>query len=346
MLTQQLFFDDDDKVYLCTSRLLDVHSSDPHNGAVVMGCEVDLQTGQCLTRPVVLRQSLEANLCTEAPHILKRGDFYYLLVAEGGTEINHQARIYRSRSPLGPYDDAPEGVNPIMFNGTHPVVQNSGHADFVEDLNGNHWAFFLAVRVQANGHRPLGRETFMAPVEWTASGWPVINKGRPITLDVLDASKLPEVTPYRGWRDTFAGSKSFNTGHHIHHDALADDTLLETLGINWYHLRVPVKPHHSLQPGRLTLHGNAFTIADTDCPAMLLVKQTELSGTWSTQLDFEPTTVDQEAGVTVYWSCYAYAALVVRKSHEPDGHRQVVLRWIDEHSEDVKVSSAVVCDAH
>lgn len=47
----------------------------------------------------------------------------------------------------------------------------------------------------------LGRESFMAPVEWV-DGWPVVNKRKPIEL-VGEAEGLtlaPEVT---GWRDDF-----------------------------------------------------------------------------------------------------------------------------------------------
>lgn len=186
---------------------MDVHSLSPDNGAVITGCEIDLETGRSLTTPKVLWQSLHSSLCTEGPHIFKRDGYYYLLVAEGGTHVDHQTRIYRSKSPLGPYDDAPPGINPVIFNGPHPVVQNCGHADIVEDVNGNSWVFFLAVRMQPNGNGPMGRETFMAPLEWNEQGWPVVNKGRPITLDVVDATKLSSLNTYTGWRDSFSGSE-------------------------------------------------------------------------------------------------------------------------------------------
>ena len=34
----------------------------------------------------------------EGPHIFKRGGTYYLLTAEGGTELQHQEWIFRSKS--------------------------------------------------------------------------------------------------------------------------------------------------------------------------------------------------------------------------------------------------------
>jgi xylan 1,4-beta-xylosidase len=45
---------------------------------------------------------------TEAPHLYKRGDWYYLLTAEGGTSYSHAATMARSRSIDGPYELHPD----------------------------------------------------------------------------------------------------------------------------------------------------------------------------------------------------------------------------------------------
>jgi beta-xylosidase len=189
-------------VYLCVSRLLPLRGPPEEAGSVIFGNEIDINTGNSLSQPVMLRQSRHSCRCTEGPHLFKKDGWYYLLVAEGGTATDHQARIARSRDPLGPFVDPPEGVNPILFNGHDKVVQNTGHADLVQDVSGRWWAYFLAVRIQANGFAPLGRETFLASVEWNDDGWPILNGGKPIGLGV-DGSSLPPQQPFTGWRDDF-----------------------------------------------------------------------------------------------------------------------------------------------
>jgi hypothetical protein len=68
---------------------------------------------------------------------------------------------------------------------------------------------------------------------------------------------------------------------------------------------------------------------------MLLRKQVAFKGIWSTVLDFSPAESDSEAGTTVYWSKYAFACIGIRRSEEG---REVVLRWTDYQSDDIKVS--------
>jgi beta-xylosidase len=68
---------------------------------------------------------------------------------------------------------------------TDKFVQNTGHADFVQDPHRNWWSFFLAVRLPANGCGPLGRKTFFTSVEWNEDGWPIFNGGKPIGLEVV-----------------------------------------------------------------------------------------------------------------------------------------------------------------
>ena len=63
-----------------------------------------------------------------------------------------------------------------------------GHADLMEDHNGNWWLVFLAVRPITDEHRRvllhnLGRETFLAPVTWE-NGWPVVNGGHEVMMEM------------------------------------------------------------------------------------------------------------------------------------------------------------------
>jgi beta-xylosidase len=90
-----------------------------------------------------------------------RGGWYYLLIAEGGTDDLHRSTIARSKSPEGPWDPDPQ--NPILFNGQYGfdnlTVQSTGHATFVETESGEWYASFLARR-KINGTSPLGERCY------------------------------------------------------------------------------------------------------------------------------------------------------------------------------------------
>ena len=146
----------------------------------------------------------------EGCHILKKDGWYYFFTAEGGTQDGHRECVYRSKSPIGPFEAPPEGVNPVVYNHDHPDIQNTGHMDTICDDDGRWIAVFLGVRpvfeaqmVHGAKGMPthLGRESFMAPLEWV-DGWPVVNKKKPIELigEAEGVTMPPEVTK---WRDDF-----------------------------------------------------------------------------------------------------------------------------------------------
>ncbi|MEV0143500.1 MULTISPECIES: family 43 glycosylhydrolase [unclassified Nonomuraea] len=130
----------------------------------------------------------------EAPHLYRRDGWWYLMIAEGGTERGHGVCVARSRSPEGPFQPAP--ANPVFSHRstTHPV-QNTGHADLVEAPGGGWAAVYLGVRPR--GTTPMfhvnGRETFLAGVDWV-DGWPRFDEDR-------FAYEIPD----RSFADTFAG---------------------------------------------------------------------------------------------------------------------------------------------
>ena len=102
-----------------------------------------MESGRCTSAPTLIRESPSG--IAEGSHILKRGKYYYLFTAEGGTESGHCEWVFRSAGgPFGPWELCPN--NPLWRNGTLDEVQNTGHADFVEDEKGNWWAVCLGVR--------------------------------------------------------------------------------------------------------------------------------------------------------------------------------------------------------
>ena len=114
----------------------------------------------------------------EAPHLHHHDGWWYLVIAEGGTERGHCVAAARSRSITGPFTGAPG--NPLLTRrGTTHSVQNTGHADLVRTPDGDWAAVYLGVRPR--GTTPKfhvnGREVFLAGVDW-AAGWPAFDTER------------------------------------------------------------------------------------------------------------------------------------------------------------------------
>lgn len=122
----------------------------------------------------------------EGPHLYKRNGWYYLCCAEGGTGPQHSEVVFRSRHVDGPY--VPWDRNPILaqrdLNPDAPgAVTCTGHADLVIGPDKRWWAVFLGVRPYQGRFSPMGRETFLLPVEWTDDAWPIIlPKGERVPL--------------------------------------------------------------------------------------------------------------------------------------------------------------------
>ncbi|RED24708.1 beta-xylosidase [Flavobacterium cutihirudinis] len=108
--------------------------------------------------------------CMEGPKVLKRGNYYYLTVAEGGTAgpaTSHMVISARSKSPLGPWENSP--YNPIIrTKDSSEKWWSKGHATIIDDVNGKWWMVFHGYE---NGYHNMGRQTLLEPIEWTNDGW-------------------------------------------------------------------------------------------------------------------------------------------------------------------------------
>ncbi|WP_328865037.1 glycoside hydrolase family 43 protein [Streptomyces sp. NBC_00341] len=160
----------------------------------VVQSEIDPATG-VMSGPLRELTTDWSGFCSndiEGPHLYKIDDWYYLFSAEGGTGRGHMQTCARSRSPWGPFTPAPH--NPVLTHRHrvgHPV-QSTGHAELVDAPDGSWWALFLGTRHDGfAAHHQLGRETFLAPVEWTDDGWPVIGRDGTVELDMELPRPLP-----------------------------------------------------------------------------------------------------------------------------------------------------------
>ena len=273
----------------------------------------------------------------EAPHIFKREGVYYLITAEGGTEDDHQEWVCRStEGPLGPWQVGPKEINPMVHNPSGLNVRATGHMDFVQAKDGQWWSVLLALRPTCSGANKhdaskgswstsqLGRETFLAPVDWH-DGWPIVNKKKPITVNGPPGYQLSKVPPLHQKQDfTFSKDKSeLCTGFNIRGQLLTLDLYLD----GWVHLRTPVtllEYDLETRPGSIGLIGGPYSWKDDECPTILLQKQTAFVGTWECDIDFQPDQKGLEAFSTAWWSRDAFASIGLRATG--DREKQVVFR--------------------
>jgi xylan 1,4-beta-xylosidase len=106
----------------------------------------------------------------EGPKVMKRGDYYYLVTAVGGTAgppTGHMVIVARAKSLAGPWEDDPR--NPVVRTTDNSEKWWSrGHATLVEGPAGDWWTVYHGYE---NGFYTLGRQTLLAPVTWTKDGW-------------------------------------------------------------------------------------------------------------------------------------------------------------------------------
>jgi len=224
----------------------------------------------------------------EAPHLYRRGRYYYLVTAEGGTSYGHAVVVARSTRPNGRFRASPHG--PLVTHRDRPrdPVQATGHADLVEGEDGTTWMVLLGIRPTGGRRHHLGRETFLTPVVWRADGWP--------RLGGSDRVELGGPAPL-----TTSGREDFDA---------------RRLPPGWMFVRNPRRGSASLRerPGHLRLRGTSATLCDVSSPALVCRRQQHLAVTATTLLDFEPRRPNEEAGICVRASEGFHVALLVGRA--------------------------------
>jgi xylan 1,4-beta-xylosidase len=185
----------------------------------------------------------------EGPKLFKRGEWFYLISAVGGTAgppTSHMVTVARSRSVHGPWEAAPN--NPIVrTTSADEPWWSRGHATVVEGPAGDWWMVYHGYE---NGMRTLGRQALLEPVEWTKDGWLRAKGG---TL----AKPLPKP---RGGRPSKAGF------------ALSDDFSSGRLGLQWaFHAPGPDENKRlRFEDKALVIRGKGKALPDSSpltCPA-------------------------------------------------------------------------------
>lgn len=212
-----IFFDDDDRAWVVNNDGPDGEPLyDGHRAIRIQ--EFDYKNMKMVgPRPVMINAGVDIStkpIWIEGPHLFKKDGWYYLCAAEGGTGPGHSQVVFRSKKVDGPYE--PWEKNPILTqrdlsDDVRGAVTCTGHADLTEGPDGKWWATFLGVRPYERGFSPMGRETFLLPVEWTEDGWPTILpptervplfKESPTGVSVKQNPELPLSGNFT-WKDEF-----------------------------------------------------------------------------------------------------------------------------------------------
>ncbi len=238
----------------------------------------------------------------EGPHLFRRGEYYYLICAEGGTGENHSEVVFRSRDIHGPWE--PFAGNPILTQRDLPPnrpdpITSTGHADFVLTSTGEWWAAFLGCRPYAEGHYNTGRETFMLPVAWR-NDWPLILPAGERVPTTVPGPRLPPAEP---------GPIPF-TGNFTWQDSFSSPVLSPA----WTFLRTPHEAWWSLTatPGTLTLQPRADSLSGKGNPSFIgrRLQHANFTALASLQL---PASSGVAAGLAAFQNETHYFFLAVRR---------------------------------
>ncbi len=224
----------------------------------------------------------------EAPHILKRNDWYYLYAAEGGTSLNHTEVVFRSKSVWGPF--IPYENNPILTQKGLPEdrkdpITSAGHAQFIEGPDGKWYAIFLAVRPYEGDYYNTGRETFIAPVVWKDE-WPIVDPDNKV-LQYAYTANWKEV------KQKDALPQSGNFGYTLRFDKQLDPSFLfmRTVDSSSFSLS---KKHG------LTIKLKPETVMDLGNPSFIGKRQQHLYSIAETELNFSPKSASEKAGLMIF----------------------------------------------
>jgi len=230
---------------------------------------------------------------TEGPHLYKRGGWYYLLTAEGGTGWGHAVTLARSRSLFGPYELHPDGYLLTARDRPEAILQRAGHADLVEAEAGEPYLVHLCGRPLPNrGRCTLGRETAIQKMRWDTDGWLRTAHGDAAPqLDVPCPALPPCPWPEAPARIPFDGQlpPEFQWLRSPYPDQLFD---------------LSSRPGWLLLPGRESL-GSQFD------QALVARRQQAHCCHASTIIEFEPAHFQQSAGLIHYYNGAKFHYLAV-----------------------------------
>ena len=253
-----LFFDDDGKCYY-----IGTHPNPEgckYNGDwYIYIQEIDIENFKLVgEHKNVWNGAMKGVHWPEGPHLYKKGDYYYIIHAEGGTGPEHAVSVARCKDIWGPYEN--NFCNPIFTHrhlGQKYPVKYVGHADLMQTINGEWYMVMLAVR-PTKGYTTMGRETFLAGVCWE-NDWPVVNPGLGILSDELQI----ELEPWKPDEDATPVSC----------DRFYQFPKMKTLGPEFLMLRNPADFYELKEGEGLYMKCQNVALKDKESPSLLCIRQ-------------------------------------------------------------------------
>ena len=299
-----LFHDDDGRKYL-VNMLWDYRPGHNRFGGIVLQEYSPEERALVGTRVNIFRGTDLG--FTEAPHLYRRGGWYYLITAEGGTYWGHTVTLARSRELRGPYELHPDAHILSARNRPDAPLQRTGHADLVETPSGETYVVYLCSRpALPRGRSNLGRETAIQPMVWGPDGWLRTSDGQGIPQLEVPAPSLPQ--------------------HEFPAPASREDFDGKTLPIDFQWLRSPWPEElFSLgaRPGHLRLFGRE-AIGSLFRQALVARRQQAHCYSASTVVEFEPEHYQQMAGLVCYYNGSKFHYLFVSHDETLGKHLQVM----------------------
>ena len=262
---------------------------------------------------------------TEGPHIYHIGDYYYLLMAEGGTGYDHMVTMARAKSIWGPYEEDPG--NPVLTSDMEnpDELQRCGHADIVCTQNGEWYMVHLCGRPPKGSRQcVLGRETAIQKMVWNEEGWLRMacggNFGQWDTEEPEGIAEciFPEEAGKDYGRDDYDIEilESGKYDNDIEKDT-GKNRSSEYLDIRYTSLRQPYDSYTSLteHPGYLRLYGQESL---NSCYNVSLVarRQMQRHVQVETCVEFTPTCREQMAGLAYMYDTGNFYLLVKTRDEE------------------------------
>ena len=218
----------------------------------------------------------------EGPKIMKRGDYWYMTTAVGGTAgppTGHMVIMARSKSLAGPWENCPR--NPLIRTlSAREKWWSRGHATLFEGPGGKYWMMYHGYE---NGYWTLGRQTLLEPVKWDADGWP-----RPLGGDLSRPIKKPR-----------------DIGPQPHGAPLSDDFSTDKMGTQWAFYDPANEEAKRLKRFGGTLHMAAKGKTPSDCAPLCALAGDQA---YRVIVDIE-TDPGAEGGILLFYNRRLYAGL-------------------------------------
>ena len=262
---------------------------------------------------------------TEGPHLYKRGGYYYLLTAEGGTQWGHAVTLARSKNIKGPYELHPD--THILTSRDRPdaPLQRAGHADLVDTQDGETYMVYLCGRPLRNrGRCTLGRETAIQKMRWNEDGWLRTADGEPVPVIEVEAPSLPL--------------------HAFAAEPTRDDFDTSKLSPQFQWLRTPWPDelfNLNARPGHLRLYGRE-SIGSFFRQSLVARRQQSHCYSAITSIQFNPEDFQQTAGLVCYYNSLKFHYLYLSYDDTLGKHLRVMTSQPDQVQSDVFTAPAPV----